>query len=439
MKAKLNLITEKAKRDKRLKFTSLIHHINEDNLVKSYYELKKEKASGIDGVTVEEYGRDLEWNIYHLVERLKPKSYRPQPVRRVYIPKAGKKDEKRGLGIPTVEDKLVQQMLKKLLEAIFETDFVEFSHGFRPKRSCVTAIDQLDKEVMTKRINFIVEVDIRKFFDTVSHHWLLRCLEERVSDRNLLWLVRQFLKAGVMENGNYHASDLGTPQGGVVSPLFANIYLHYVLDIWFERVIKQDSRGHMQMVRYCDDFVVCCESERDAKEFLVKLEERFAKFGLSVSPEKTKIVKFGKSAWQRSKKGEEKAETFNFLGFTHYCGKSRRGFFIMGHKTAKENLNRKCKGVSEWIKVACRSQPLEAWWPVLNAKLKGHYNYFGISGNMRCIQQFYWQVVNTVFKRINRRSQRRSMTWESFRKYLEWYPLAAPRICHSLYTLSPLK
>jgi len=439
MKAKFNLITEKAKRDKQLKFTALIHHINEDNLVQCYSELKKDKASGIDGVTVEEYGRNLEWNVFQLVEKLKTKSYRPQPARRVYIPKAGKKDEKRGLGIPTVEDKLVQLMLKKLLEAIFETDFENSSHGFRPGRSCITAIKELDEEVMTRPINFIVEVDIRKFFDTVNHYWLLRCLEERVADPNLLWLARQFLIAGVVEEGEYHASDLGTPQGGVISPLFANIYLHYVLDIWFEKVFKPTSKGHMKMIRYCDDFVVCCESEQDAKGFLKALEERFSKFGLAISLEKTKIIKFGRNTWQRCKKSKEKVATFNFLGFTHYCAASRRGSFVIGHKTSKENLNRKLRGTKEWVKSVRNLFTLKTWWSVLKAKLTGHYNYFGISGNFRCLRQFYNQVISTVFKWINRRSQRKSMTWEMYQQYLQRNPLPMPRICHALYALAPTK
>jgi len=439
MKAKLNLITEKAKRDKKLKFTSLIHHINEENLAQCYRELKKDKATGIDCVTVEEYGRNLEWNVLNLVEKLKTKEYRPQPARRVYIPKAGKKDEKRGLGIPTVEDKLVQLMLKKLLEAIFETDFVDSSHGFRPERSCLTAIKSLNEEVMTRPINFIVEVDVRKFFDTVNHPWLMRCLEERVADPNLLWLVRRFLKAGIVEAGEYHASEQGTPQGGIVSPLLANIYLHYVLDNWFEKVFKPLSKGHSKMIRYCDDFVVCCESERDAKEFLKLLEERFAKFGLATSPEKTKIIKFGRNAWQQWKKTGKKAETFNFLGFTHYCATSRRGFFVMGHKTGKENLRRKLREVKEWIKHVRNLETLKTWWPVLKAKLTGHYNYFGISGNFRCLRQFYSQVISAVFKWINRRSQRKSMTWEMFLQYLQWNPLPMPRICHPLYTLSSKK
>jgi RNA-directed DNA polymerase len=436
MMKKLNLIAEKAKRDKKLKFTALIHHINEVNLAKCYFELKENKANGIDGVTVEEYGRNFGGNISKLVGKLKRKEYRPQPVRRVYIPKAGS-DEKRALGIPAVEDKLVQIMLKKILEAIFEPNFLEFSYGFRPKRSCLDAIKRLNQEVMKKPINFIVEVDIKKFFDTVNHYWLQRCLEERISDPNLLWLVRKFLKAGVMEEGEYRKSELGTPQGGVISPLLANIYLHYVLDNWFEKVVRPKARGHMQCIRYCDDFVVCCESELDAKEFLKALEERLSKFGLAVSPEKTKIIKFGRNIWRRLKKVGKKPETFNFLGFTHYCGTSRQGYFMMGHKTSKENLRRKLSEIYKWIKGVRNLLALKDWWPMLKAKLVGHYNYFGISGNYRCLKQFYSRVVNTAFKWINRRSQRRSMTLERYGQYLQWCPLPMPRIYHALYTCSP--
>lgn len=434
MKNKLNQITEKAKRDKCLKFTSLIHHINDANLVRCYSELKKDKASGIDGITVEEYGRNLEENICLLVGKLKSKEYRPQPVRRVYIPKAGS-EEKRGLGIPAVEDKLVQIMLKKILEAIFETDFVDFSYGFRPGQNCTKAIMRLNEEVMHKPINFIVEVDIRKFFDSVSHYWLQRCLEERIADHNLLWLVRRFLKAGVIEDGEFQASELGTPQGGVISPLLANIYLHYVLDIWFERVFKPKAKGHMQCIRYCDDFVVCCESEHDAKEFLNSLEERLSKFGLAISPEKTKIIKFGRSVWYRSKKMSKKPDTFNFLGFTHYCAASRQGYFMMVHKTSKENLRRKLKEVQEWIKKVRSLVPLKEWWQILKSKLVGHYNYFGISGNYRCLKQFYCKVMWMAFKWINRRSQRKSMTVEMFYQHMEWNPLPMPRIYHKLYVL----
>ncbi len=437
MEGKLNLIAEKAKQDKRLRFTSLIHHISEENLARCYGLLKKDKASGIDGVTVEEYGKNLKENIQKLVESLKAKTYRPQPVRRVYIPKAGKPKEKRGLGIPTVEDKLVQMMVKKLLEAIYESDFEDFSHGFRPNRSCHTAIKQLNQVVMSKAINVIVEVDIRKFFDTVEHYWLLRCLEERVADQNLLWLARKFLKAGVMEEGEIQNSDTGTPQGGVISPLLANIYLHYVLDIWFARKIRPNAKGTMEMIRFCDDFVVCCESEQDAKEFLRSLEERFKEFGLSLSPEKTKMIKFGRKEWERWKKGGEKPETFNFLGFTHYCATSRLGQFKFAHKTAKESLSRKLKATQEWIKQVSRQLPLDFWWPILKSKLRGHYHYYGVSGNYHCLRQFYRRVISMAFKWLNRRSQRKSMTWERYLKHLEWYPLPQPRICYALYTVTP--
>jgi len=437
MKEKLNLITEKAKRDKRLKFTALIHHINAENLVRCYHELKRDKACGIDDVTVEEYGQKLQENICNLLERLKTKRYHPQPVKRVYIPKPGKADEKRGLGLPTVEDKLVQIMVKKLLEAIFETDFLECSYGFRPNRNCFKAIEQLHQAVMSKPVHFIVEVDIRKFFDTISHYWLQRCLEERVTDPNLLWLVRRILKAGVIENGQYHASSEGTMQGGNLSPLLANIYLHYILDLWFEKKFRPQAKGQMQLIRYCDDFVMCCESERDAKEFLRQLEERFSQFGLSLSADKTKIIKFGRQAWRQWKRGGKKPETFNFLGFTHCCATSRHGYFNMVQKTAKENLCRKLREIKEGIKNMRNILRLKDWWPLLKAKLTGHYNYFGLSGNYRCIQQFYRQVMLLVFKWINRRSQRKSMTREMFQRYLQWNPLPTPRIYHSLYASLP--
>ena len=433
MQGKLKLITEKARQDKRLKFTSLVHHVNEENLARCYWELKRDKASGIDGITVEEYGINLKEKISHLVSRLKSKEYRPQAVRRVYIPKAGKPGEKRGLGIPTVEDKLVQMMLKKLLEAIYEPDFEDFSHGFRPKKSCHTAVAALNEAVMRTPVSYIVEVDIRKFFDTVDHYWLLRCLEERIGDVNLLWLIRRTLKAGVMEGSEYRPSDEGTPQGGVVSPLLANIYLHYVLDIWFKRVISPKAKGYMQMVRYCDDFVMCCEREEDAKQFLIELEERFAKFGLSVSPEKTKVVKFGRSVWWESKRTGIKPETFDFLGFTHYCGTSMAGYFSMKHKTAKGNLKRKLKETKEWLKKVRNVTEVKTWLPILKAKLLGHYNYFGVSGNYRCLQQYYREVIAMTYKWLNRRSQRKSISWEKFLRFLEVTRVPKPRICYSLY------
>jgi len=435
---KLELITEKAKQDKKLKFTSLAHLINEDNLAACYRELKRDKACGIDGVTVEEYGRNLGNNLKELVSRMKDKTYRPKPVRRVYIPKPGKR-EKRPLGVPSVEDKLVQIMIKKILEAIYEPQFLDCSNGFRPNRNCHTAVKQLDKVVMTKSINYIVEVDIKKYFDNVRHYWLLRCVEERVSDPNFLWLIRKFLKAGIVEEGQWKESSSGTPQGSIASPLMANIYLHYVLDLWFEVKFKSKAKGYVQLNRYCDDFVMTCENEQDARRFLTELEKRFSKFGLSISQEKTKIIRFGRRAWEQSNLTGKRVPTFNFLGFTHYCTASRRGKFIVGHKTSKQNLACKLRETKEWLKKVRSVIRLRDWWPVLIAKLRGHYNYFGISGNMKSLRQFYNQVIQMVFKWINRRSQKKSMTKERYYQYLKWNPLPRPKIYHDIYTLSPIK
>ncbi len=435
---KLKLIAEKAKQDKKLKFVSLIHHINEESLAACYKELKKDKACGIDGVTVEEYGRNLEENIKDLIVRMKAKRYKPKPVRRVYIQKAGKK-EKRSLGIPSVEDKLVQIMTKKILEAIFEQDFLNCSYGFRPKKNCHDAINRLDKIVMTKPINYIVEVDIRKFFDTVNHDWLLRCIKERVKDPNMLWLIRKILKAGVVEDGRYTTSKEGTPQGGNLSPLLANIYLHYILDLWQEIEIKPKSRAYMEQVRYCDDFVIACESRKDAEDMLIKLEQRVKKFGLNLSQEKTRTVKFGRNHWKIARRNKEKVPTFNFLGFTHYCTASRNGKFMVCRKTSKENLARKLKEIKTWLKKIRNMLKLKDWWKILRSKLTGHYSYFGISGNMRSLGQFYKQVISMVFKWINRRSQKKSMNWETYMIYLQRHSLPMPKIYHNMYTLSPVR
>ena len=428
-------IAAKARADKGLKFNSLIHHIDEELLCRVSSELKANKATGVDNISVPEYFDNLRANVRDLVARMKAKSYRPKPVRRVYIPKPGK-DEKRPLGIPATEDKLVQLGLKHMLEAIYESDFLDCSHGFRPARSCHTAIDRLNKAMLTKPINYVVEVDIRKFFDNVSHYWLLRCLEERVSDPNLLWLVRQFLKSGVMEGGIYTDSESGTPQGGIVSPLLANIYLHYVLDLWFDKKFKKSSKSYMEVIRYCDDFVVLFENQNDASRFLDELKERLAKFGLQVAEDKTRLLEFGRKAYYHSKTSETKANSFNFLGFTHYWKSSRRGKFIMGHKTSKDNLRRKLSDMKIWIK-AMRTKPQILWMDTLKRKLSGHYNYFGVSGNFRCICQYYRQVISLLFKWMNRRSQKRSFNWLQFMHHLKLNPLPLPRIMVNLYTLKP--
>jgi len=433
---KLRLIAEKAGKDKGFKFSSLIHLINEESLSWCFGELKKDKAPGIDGVSVEEYGANLEANLKDLIARMKANKYRPKPVKRVFIPKPGK-DEKRGLGIPSVEDKLVQIMMKKILEAIYDQDFLDLSYGFRPNKNCHQAVNRLDKVVMTKPINCIAEVDVEKFFDNVCHYWLLRGLEERIVDPHFLLLVRKFLKAGFIDGGEIQKSVKGTPQGGIISPVLSNIYLHYALDLWFERKFKPESKGYVELIRYADDFLACCESKHDADEFLVQLEARFSKFKLNLSKEKTSVIKFGRNAWKAYQKGGERVATFNFLGFTHYCKTSRKGKFIMGHKTSKQKLSFALSEINLWLKKVRNMFLLKDWWRVLKAKIIGHYNYFGISGNMHCLGQFSRSVWWMVFKWINRRSQKKSMNVAKYQKHLDWNPLPQPRIYHDMYTLSP--
>lgn len=432
---KLELITRRARENPKERFTSLYHHLNEDFLLECFKELKRNKAPGIDGETVRGYEEKLEGNLKDLVERLKRKGYRPQPVKRVYIPK----DERsvRPLGIPTVEDKIVQMGVKKILEAIYEQDFVEVSFGFRPNRSCHDALEVVDKAIMTRPINYVVDMDIEKFFDTVDHEWMVECLRQRIADPNFLRLIVRFLKAGIMEEGKYQETEKGTPQGGIISPVLANIYLHYILDLWFERVVKKEAKGFAQLTRYADDFIVCLEKEEDAMEFRERLRERFKKFGLKISEEKSRVIEFGRRAWQEARDGGKKVSTFNFLGFTHYCDKTRRGKFKVGRKTSHKKMRMKLKGMNQWLKSIRNTVGLKEWWQILKQKLIGHYCYYGISGNMRELRIFYREVVRIAFKWINRRSQKRSMNWKKYRKFIyEWNPLPQPKIYHLTYTLS---
>ena len=298
MTTELESLTLRAREDPKCKFTSLAHLLTEDFLKECFRELKRDKASGIDGVTVQEYGVNLEENLKGLVGRLKAKRYRPQPVRRVYVPKPD--GSKRGLGIPTVEDKIVQMGIKKILEAIFEVDFMDVSFGFRPNRSCHGALDVLDKTIMTRPVNYVVDMDIEKFFDTIDHGWLMRCLRERIRDTSLLRLIGRFLKAGVMEEGKYTEVDRGTPQGGIISPILANIYLHYILDLWFEKVVKKQFKGYAQLIRYGDDFIVCFQSGNEARTFEEQLGQRLDKFGLRIAEGKSRVIGFGRYEWEKA-------------------------------------------------------------------------------------------------------------------------------------------
>jgi group II intron reverse transcriptase/maturase len=413
------------------KFNSLAHLLTLDFLKGCFRELKRNKASGIDGVSVKEYDTNLEENLKDLVSRLKEKKYRPQPVRRTYIPKSG--GGKRGLGVPTVEDKIVQMGIKKILESIFEVDFLDVSYGFRPNRSCHDALADLNETIMLKSVNYVVDMDIEKFFDTIDHKWLMKFLKERITDTSLLRLISRFLKAGIMEDGKFIETDKGTPQGGVLSPILANIYLHFVLDLWFEKRVKKELKGYSHLVRYADDFIVCLQFSSSAQLFGVKLKDRLVKFGLKLSEKKSKIIHFGRYAWYKAQREGHKVATFDFLGFTHYCTKSRKGTFKLGRKTSSARFRQKLKEINLWLKRVRSLVKLQDWWRILCLKLNGHYRYYGISGNSREMQKFHYRVIKLAYKWINKRSQKKSYTYDRFLRYVKHNPLPKPRIYHGAY------
>lgn len=431
MQTKLARIAESAKEKPKEQFTSLYHLLNEEMLTQCHRELDGSKATGIDQVTKAVYEEKLESNIKELVERLKTKSYRPQPVRRTYIPKDEK--SKRPLGISSYEDKIVQLGLNKILQAIYEQDFLNLSYGFRPGRSCHDAIKALNRTIEYGRTSYIVDADIRSFFTNVNHEWLMKFLGARVADPNIQKLIRRFLKAGMMERGTWEPTEVGTPQGSIASPILANLYLHYALDLWFEVAVKRACRGDANMIRYADDYVCCFQYKDDAERFYGALITRLAKFGLEIAEEKTKIVEFGRFAEEnRKRKGQEKPQTFDFLGFTHYCSKSSKGKFRVKRKTSGKKFKAKVKAFKEWLK-AERHQDVKELMKTIRAKLTGHYRYYGITDNSRAMAVYKFQITNTLFKWLNRRSQRRSFTYDKFNLFLKRNPLPEPKIYVSIY------
>ena len=433
---KLALIARRAREEPRCRFTSLAHLLDAGFLKACYLELGRNRASGIDNVTWRQYGERLEENLKELVARMKAKRYKPLPVKRVYIPK----DEHatRPLGLPSLEDKVVQRGIARILEAIYEADFLGCSYGFRPGRGCHQALDAVDKAVMTKPVNCIIDADIKGYFDNVSHEWMMKCLEVRISDPSFLLLIRRFLKAGYVDGRQFVATDRGTPQGGNLSPMLSNIFLHYVLDLWFEKRVKPRVRGHCSLVRYADDFL-CLVQHKDEAEYIKReLQKRFTRFSLELHPEKTVVISFGRYERENARRQKRRANTFDFLGFTHFCGRSRRGKFIVGRKTSAKKSRKKCKETNAWLKAVRNAAPTKEWWPLLAAKLRGHYQYYGVSGNMASLRRFYTVTLRLVRKWLNRRSQRGALSWKRFMEYLNHYPLPTPRIVCNLYTLRPV-
>ncbi len=435
VETKLRCIAEKARKEPNFKFTSLYHLMNKELLRGCFQRLRKDAAAGIDKMTKEMYAENLEANLSNLVVRLHQMAYIPQPVRRKYIPKPGS-TKQRPLGIPCFEDKLVQAGLVRILDSVYEQDFIDDSYGFRPLRSCHNALKSLSETVENKPINHIVEADIKGFFDNVNQEWLMKFLAHRIEDKRIQRMVKRFLRAGVSEDGSVTVSDEGTPQGGVISPLLANIYLHYVLDIWFEKVYRKKCSGYARLIRYADDFVVCFRYKLDAERFHMELGKRLGQFGLEVEPTKTKVMEFGRFAVQNAKRLGRKAETFDFLGLTHYCGTKRDGKgFRMKRATARKKFVAKLKIFKDWLKKA-RIMKTKDLWKTAKAKLIGHYNYYGVTDNLPGIARFGEEVKKLLFKWLNRRGKRNCLNWEKFNKMLERFPLPKPRIRVSMFGFS---
>jgi group II intron reverse transcriptase/maturase len=424
---------EKANRTDR-KVQNLASYIDEELLKSIHRRMEKNKASGVDKMTKEEYEVNLDDNLKKLVARMKNGSYRPNPTRRVYIPKDGSR-KMRPLGISCYEDKLVENVVAQILMMVYEPKFYPCSFGFRPGRNCHMAVREIIEMVQYRKTNYVVEADIRSYFDTIPHDWLMKMLEHDIADRRFLEIIRRFLKAGVMENGKYLDSESGSPQGNGASPVLANVYLHYVLDNWFDVIVQRQCRGQCYLIRYADDFVCCFQNKWEAETFRRKLEERLAKYGLSLAEEKTKILEFGRfAAENRKKSGEGKPETFDFLGFTFYCGMDgKKRFFRCRVRTSKKKYRSKVLKMKEWIK-SHRMMPVEELVRKINEKLAGHYQYYGVTDNMREIKGFQNATKWLLFKWLNRRSQRRSYSQNDFfNGLLRTFPILEPKIRVSLF------
>jgi len=428
---KLSLISGHAQRDRTFKFVSLAHLLDVEYLRDCYRSLNRNRAVGIDNISWQEYGAKLDNNLEQLVSRLKRKKYKPQPARRVYIPKNEK--ETRPLGISAIENKIVERGITWILESIYEQDFLDCSYGFRPDRNCHQALKKLDGLIMFQPVNHIVEADIKGFFDNVDHDKLMEFIRIRITDTALLNLIGKFLKAGYVDDGQLVNSDKGTPQGSILSPMLANIFLHYVLDEWFKRTVKKHVRGYCELVRYADDFVCVVRYAVDAGRIEQALKNRFEKYGLEIHPTKSRRITFGHFERENARNQNRKPNTFDFLGFTHYCDMSRKGRFKLGRKTSRKKFSAKCREMSEWLKAIRNLVKTKDWWKILAAKLRGHIQYYGVSENYASVAKFYKLTLRVVRKWLNRRSQKRKMSWVKFTEYLEHYPLPKPRIVHKFY------
>lgn len=411
----------------KITLNTLSHHIDQEFLTVAYDNTRKSGATGIDGQTAKGYKEELQDNLLSLLNRFKSGSYKAPPVKRVYIPKG--KGKQRPIGIPTYEDKVLQTAVKMVLEPIYETDFYDCSCGFRPNRSAHQMIQKSWKTIMRQRCRWVLEVDIKSFFDTINHQQLREFLDLRVKDGVIRRTINKWLKAGTMEAGTYRRNKGGTPQGGVISPLLANIYLHYVLDEWFHEVVRKHLKGNAYLYRYADDFIICFENETDARRVMNVLPKRFGKYGLELHPEKTRLINFNTPDDRGS---DDSPNSFDLLGFTHYWGKTRKGEWLIKHKTSKKRLNSGLKSIGNWLKIY-RHSPMDIQHKMLVRKLRGHYAYFGISNNYRCLNTIKDRVYKLWKFWLGKRSQRAFMSWEKFEKVKARYPLPQPRITVKLW------
>ena len=434
METKLERISQMSRENPKMIFTSIGHLINKEMLKSCHETMDGTKAKGIDGVSKEEYEKNLDDNLDKLIDRMKRKAYHPQPARRVEIPKDNGKT--RPLSIYCYEDKLVQEALKRILEAVFEPMFYDEMMGFRPNRNCHMALRKLNRMLEREYTNYVLDADIKGFFDHLDHGWIIRFVESRIKDPNIIRLIRVMLKAGIMKDYVFEETEEGSGQGSVCSPVLANIYMHYVLIWWFKERIQPTLAGFSGLVVYADDFVVCFQYKDEAEAFYKKLGERMEHFGLSLEKEKSRLIEFGRYAESnRRKSGTGKPETFTFLGFTHYCSHAKSGKFRVKRKTSRKKFNKKLKEMHALLRemVVVIGLPIKDVMKKLNQILVGYYHYYGITDNAEMLSNFKFRVTQILFKCLNRRSQKKSYNWDEFNDLLKDFPLARPKIYVSIY------
>ena len=428
MSTQIDRLTELAKEDARRQFYSIAHMITPEALYVALRGLRKKASAGVDGVTYEEYERDAARNIQTLHKRLENGKYQAQPLRRVYIPKEN--GTQRPISIPALEDKIVQKAMVEILNAIYEQDFLDCSYGFRPGRGQHQALDEVGRVICTRPTGWVLEIDVTAYFDSIVRKQLMGMIEKRVRDRSVLRLIRKWIQVGVIEEGRLLVSETGTGQGQTISPLLANIYLHYVLDEWFENAAKPRLRGAAHEIRFADDAVLCFQYKEDAERVMEVLPKRFAKYGLTIHPEKTRLLEFGRYAEEKAKRQGKKPATFDFLGYTHVCARSRRGKFTVHGRTMKKRFRRGLTAIAEWCQEN-RHMPVEEQQKTLNAKLRGHYQYYGRPTNYQRLCRFFREVRHIWRKWLSRRTRGNGMIWEKYAAILRSHPLLIPRIQHS--------